>query len=70
MDSTGYQDYSEDFESVKGLEGDISPGEELSGEFITEIPKAEEYFCHLRSGSTGTGASNEVVWTIPAEEAR
>ncbi|MFD1171479.1 hypothetical protein [Oceanobacillus picturae] len=70
LDSTGYQDYSEDFESVKGLEGDVSPGEELSGEFITEIPNAEEYFFHLRSGITGTGASNEVVWTIPAEEAK
>jgi hypothetical protein len=70
LDSTGYQDYSEDFESVKGLEGDVSPGEELSGEFITRIPEAEEYYFRLRSGITGSGASNEVVWTIPAEEAR
>ncbi|MCG3420736.1 DUF4352 domain-containing protein [Oceanobacillus jordanicus] len=70
LESTGYQDYSEDFPSLEKLEGELSPGEQTSGEFITEIPNAEEYFFRLRSGITGAGSSNEVIWTIPAEQAK
>ncbi|CDO01809.1 hypothetical protein BN988_00255 [Oceanobacillus picturae] len=70
LEGTGVQNAAEFFDSVKEMTGELAPGEEVSGQFITDIHEAEEYYFRLRSGITGSGASNEVIWTIPAEEAK
>ncbi|CDO01810.1 hypothetical protein BN988_00256 [Oceanobacillus picturae] len=70
LEMTGYQNYSESYESIDHMTGELGEDEKVSGQFITKIYEAEEYYFRLRSGITGSGASNEVIWTIPAEEAR
>ncbi|WP_067727335.1 DUF4352 domain-containing protein [Oceanobacillus damuensis] len=68
MDKTGRQDGAEYFESVEEMTGKLAPGNEVKGQFITDIYEAEEYYFRLRSGISGSGSSNQVIWTIPAEE--
>ncbi|AVQ99452.1 hypothetical protein OBCHQ24_10655 [Oceanobacillus iheyensis] len=70
LEMTGYQNYSDSYESIDHMTGKLGEDEEVSGQFITKIYEAEEYYFRLRLGITGSGASNEVIWTIPAEEAR
>ncbi|GAQ19903.1 ABC transporter substrate-binding protein [Oceanobacillus picturae] len=70
LEGTGVQNAAEFFDSVDEMSGELAPGEEISGQFITDIYEAEEYYFRLRSGITGSGASNEVIWTIPEKEAR
>ncbi|GAQ19904.1 ABC transporter substrate-binding protein [Oceanobacillus picturae] len=70
LDMTGYQDYAESFASIDEMTGDLKPGEEVSGQYITEVYEAEEYYFRLRSGITASGSSNEVIWTIPDKEVR
>ncbi|MCG3420737.1 hypothetical protein [Oceanobacillus jordanicus] len=67
---TGMQNGVEYFDSVEEMTGELASGEEITGQFITEIRDAEEYYFRLRSGITGSGASNEVIWTIPDKEVR
>ncbi|MFD1171470.1 hypothetical protein [Oceanobacillus picturae] len=67
---TGMQNGAEYFDSVEEMTGELASGEEITGQFITDIRDAEEYYFRLRSGITGSGASNEVIWTIPDKEVR
>lgn len=69
-DSSGYQDYSEEFESVEQMTGELAPGEEMSGQYITEIYKSDVYYFRLRSGIAASGSSNQVTWVIPVTDVK
>ncbi|WP_339228215.1 DUF4352 domain-containing protein [Oceanobacillus sp. FSL K6-2867] len=69
LEMTGYQNYAESFDSVEEMTGELAPGEEVSGQFVTEIYEGENYYFRLRTGIAGSGSSNQVTWVIPAEEA-
>lgn len=70
LDGTGFSDGADYFDSVEKLTGELEPGEELEGEFITDIYDKDEYYFRLRSGFSGSGQSNSVVFTFTAEEAK
>ncbi|MBB5147453.1 hypothetical protein HNQ35_002682 [Cerasibacillus quisquiliarum] len=70
LDGSGHIDSSGAFESVQELEGTIKPGEELSGQFITDIYESDEYYFREDPGNVAAGGSNQVIWTIPADEAK
>ncbi|MBB5147066.1 hypothetical protein HNQ35_002283 [Cerasibacillus quisquiliarum] len=70
LDGSGHIDSSGAFESVQELEGTIKPGEELSGQFITDIYDSDEYYFRKKEGNVAGGSSNQVIWTIPADEAK
>ncbi len=69
LESTGYGDYAESFDSVEQMTDDIAPNEESTGQFVTEVYDGDTYYFKLRSGITeGAGDSNNVVWEIAKEE--
>lgn len=69
LESTGYGDYAESFDSVEQMTDDIAPTEESTGQFVTEVYDGDTYYFKLRSGITeGSGDSNNVVWEIAKEE--
>ncbi|HEY4601393.1 MAG TPA: hypothetical protein VIG73_09010 [Cerasibacillus sp.] len=70
IDGSGFSDQSHVFESVEELTGVIKPGEEISGQFISDIYESDEYYFRERSGNVAAGGSNQVIWTIPADEAK
>lgn len=70
LDGSGFGDASAAFDSVEGLTGTLKPDEELSGQFITEVYDADKYYFRTLSGIVAGGGSNQVIWTIPADEAK
>lgn len=70
LDASGYPNRAEEFDSIEVFEGEIQPGEEKTAQFIGDIYKAEEYFFRKAEGNVAAGTSNQVIWTIPNEEAR
>ncbi|MBU5593856.1 hypothetical protein KQI76_01650 [Amphibacillus sp. MSJ-3] len=56
------------FDSVEDFQGEIGPGEEQSGQFITEVFEADQYYFRKISGNVAGGSSNQVIWTIKAED--
>lgn len=56
------------FDSVEDFEGEIGPGEEQSGQFITEVFEADPYYFRKISGNIAGGSSNQVIWTIESED--
>ena len=70
LEKSGFGDASAAFDSVEELTGTIKPGEELSGQFITEVYDADKYYFRILSGTVAAGGSNQVIWTIPADEAK
>ncbi|HEY4601382.1 MAG TPA: hypothetical protein VIG73_08955 [Cerasibacillus sp.] len=69
-EGSGYSDQSHNFKSVEGLSGIIKPGEEITGQFITHIYEADEYYFREDTGNVAAGWSNQIIWTIPADEAK
>ncbi|HEY4601384.1 MAG TPA: hypothetical protein VIG73_08965 [Cerasibacillus sp.] len=69
-DGSGFGDASAAFDSVEGLTGTLKPDEELSGQFITEVYDADKYYFRTLSGIVEGGGSNQVIWTILADEAK
>lgn len=70
LEGQGTVNYAEYFESARLFEGVIEPGEELTADFITDVYTAETYYLRRDSGNVAAGYSNQVIWTIPAEEAK
>ena len=70
IEGSGYSDQSHNFKSVEELTGIVKPGEEISGQFITHIYEADEYYFREDTGNVAAGVSNQVIWTIPADEAK
>ncbi|HEY4601380.1 MAG TPA: hypothetical protein VIG73_08945 [Cerasibacillus sp.] len=67
---SGHPDQAHNFESVKELTGIIKPGEEISGQFITHAYESDEYYFREMEGNVAGGVSNQVIWTISADEAK
>lgn len=65
----GSFDGAEDFDSVEKFSGKLDPGEEKSGQFITDVVDADEYYLLQDYGSVSAGGTNQVIWTIKKEEA-
>ena len=70
LEGSGWSNYAIHFESVEAFEGDINPGEEMTAEFITYAYDAETYYLRQASGTVAAGYNNQVIWEIPAEEAK
>ncbi|WP_170226745.1 hypothetical protein, partial [Cerasibacillus quisquiliarum] len=60
LEKSGFGDASAAFDSVEELTGTIQPGEELSGQFITEVYEADEYYFREIEGNVAGGVSNQV----------
>jgi len=69
LEGNGTGDASEFFDLEK-MQGDLAPGEEMSGQFVTNVYEAEEYYFRKSSGNVAAGSSNQVIWTIKADEAQ
>jgi hypothetical protein len=70
LDGSNSYDGAEDFDSIEKFEGVLAPGEEKTGQFITDVYTAEEYYFKKDSGNITGGSSNQVIWTIKADEAQ
>ncbi|HEY4602318.1 MAG TPA: hypothetical protein VIG73_13715 [Cerasibacillus sp.] len=70
LDGPGFPDAAPAFDSAKELSGTIKTGEELTGQFITEAYDSHKYYFKVLSGTVAAGGSNQVIWTIPADEAK
>ncbi|HEY4602315.1 MAG TPA: hypothetical protein VIG73_13700, partial [Cerasibacillus sp.] len=70
LEGSGYTDSAGAFESIQELTGTIKSGEEIIGQFITDIYEADEYYFRENPALVSTSVSNQVIWTIPAEEAK
>lgn len=64
----GSFDGAEDFDSVEKFTGKLDPGEEESGQFITDVVDADEYYLMQDFGSFAAGGTNQVIWTFGKEE--
>ena len=69
-DGSGYSNAAGAYDSVEEFTGEIQPGEERTAQFIADIITGEEYYFRQRPGAVAAGTTNEVIWTIPDEEAR
>jgi len=70
LDGSNSYDGAEDFDSIDKFAGVLAPGEEKSGQFITDVYTAEEYYFKKDTGNITGGSSNQVIWTIKADEAQ
>jgi len=60
---------AEAYESIDDFEGELEPGEERKTQFIADVYIGEEYYFRQNPGVVAAGTSNDVMWTITAEEA-
>ncbi|GEN32514.1 hypothetical protein HNQ35_002277 [Cerasibacillus quisquiliarum] len=70
LEGSGFGDSSGAFDSIEELTGEIKPGEEIFGQFITEVYDSDVYYFREGPGVVAAGWSNQVIWTIPADEAK
>jgi len=61
---------AEDFDRVKKFTGDLEPKDEESGQFITDVMDADEYYYMQDPGSAFGGGTNQVIWIFEKEEAK
>ncbi|SET62417.1 protein of unknown function [Oceanobacillus limi] len=67
---SGFSDASDYFNSLEKMSGELAPGEEISGQFVTMVYDSEEYYFRKDPGNVAAGSSNQVIWTIKADEVR
>ncbi|RST72214.1 hypothetical protein D4T97_016330 [Siminovitchia acidinfaciens] len=70
LEGAGFPDFSGYFSSIETIEGDLAPGEGKSGQMITDVYHSEEYFLRKSPGLVAAGTTNDVIWTIQAEDAK
>lgn len=70
LEGSGYSDVSSYFSSIESIEGELAPGEEKSGQMITDVYHSDKYFLRKSPGLVAAGTTNDVIWTFQAEEAR
>ena len=68
-DGSGSTNFASMFESIEEFTGEIQPEEERTIQFISNIYTSDEYYFRQRLSWVETGA-NQVIWTIPDDEAR
>lgn len=69
LDHSGSTDHADGFDTVEEFNGELEPGDEQSAQFLTIVDDSDEYFFRKTVGNIGGGSSNQVVWTIQADEA-
>lgn len=69
-EGSGFPNGASEFDSIEEFEGEIQPGEERTAQFIGDVYTSEAYYFRQLAGTVAAEASNEVIWTIPDEEAR
>ncbi|MEI3612693.1 hypothetical protein [Pseudogracilibacillus sp. SO30301A] len=70
LEGSNNHNNAEAYESIDDFEGELVPGEERNTQFIADVYTAEEYYFRQNPGVVAAGTSNDVMWTITAEEAR
>ncbi|WP_284139666.1 MULTISPECIES: hypothetical protein [unclassified Virgibacillus] len=70
LEGSGFFDSSNAFDSVEEFTGIIKPGEERTGQFITEVYNSETYYFREDPGNVAAGGSNQVIWNMPADEVK
>lgn len=68
LESGGSFDGAEDFDSIEKFTGTLNPGEEESGQLITDVVNSNTYYLMQDPGNVSAGATNQVIWTFEAEE--
>lgn len=69
LEGAGFSDVSGYFSSIETIEGELAPGEEKSGQMITDVYHSDKYFLRKSPGLVAAGTTNDAIWTIQAEEA-
>lgn len=69
IDGSNYHNNPEAFESIDTFEGELQPGEERKTQFVAHIYEADEYYFRMDPGNVASGSTNQILWTISAEEA-
>ncbi|GIN74207.1 hypothetical protein J14TS2_46820 [Bacillus sp. J14TS2] len=70
LEGSNNHNSAEAYESIDDFEGELASGEERKTQFIADVYTAEEYYFRQNPGIVAAGTSNDVMWTITAEEAR
>ncbi|KGA96957.1 hypothetical protein AJ85_17290 [Alkalihalobacillus alcalophilus ATCC 27647 = CGMCC 1.3604] len=71
LDGSGAPDYSSQFDSIDGLEGELQPGETVSGQALFVIRDREEQYIRVNSGLVAAGGvKNNAIWTFETSEAK
>ena len=68
LEGGGSYDGAEDFDSVDEFTGKLDPGDEKSGQFITDVNNSDIYYFKKTEGNIGAGGSNQVIWEFEPEE--
>lgn len=70
LEGSGFGDGTEYFDGFEKLSGELEPNEEIEGTFLTHVYNSEEYYFRKDPGNVAAGSSNQVIWTIKADEAK
>lgn len=70
LEGSGNKGGARDFESVEKFTGELEPGDEKVGQFITDVTTAETYYMRQDPGSVDAVGTKQVIWTFTAEETK
>src|SRR5699024_7798637 len=68
LEGSGNMDAAGAFDNVQSFEGEISPGEEQSAQFVSETYDSDMYYFRKNSGNVAGGSSNQVIWNISLDD--
>lgn len=69
LDVSNNHNSAEAYESIDDFTGELEVNETRTTQFIADVYLADEYYFRQNPGVVAAGTSNDVVWTITAEEA-
>ncbi|MEY8749547.1 DUF4352 domain-containing protein [Alkalicoccobacillus gibsonii] len=70
LEGSGFPDFSQYYDSVETLEGQLESGEEIKGQLVFEENESDEYFIRVSEGLIAAGgAKNQAIWTFTKDEA-
>ncbi|WP_280772017.1 DUF4352 domain-containing protein [Salipaludibacillus daqingensis] len=70
LDGSGFSDLSSHYSEIDKIEGEIEPGEEVTGEMVFQAHDEEEQHIVIRDGLVASGAvNNQVIWSFEKTEA-
>lgn len=69
LEGSGYNDFSKFYKSLNVFNGEISPGETVSGQAIFDEMESEQYYIRITEGLVGSGAvKNQLIWNFSKSE--
>ncbi len=69
LEGSGFSDYSDYYKSLNVFNGEISPGETVSGQAIFDEMESEQYHIRIKVGLVGSGAvKNQLIWNFSKSE--